>query len=213
VTLQQVCDDFRSEIALLFAGQQPDSIAYPVISPDGSRVFFKLSQMGDGQYRSANASNREGLFVYQLHDAKPIGFYPSWGHPAWMPDSRHILRMNVIIDTDTMQTRTIPWYPARSNSHASPSPDGKLLVMDVARDAFTAKEFHWAIVVGDDQENWQRIHTDPSPRHGTSSWRPVHPHPVFSNDGKRIYFNANFGDWTQLCVAEVRRPVVSDPTI
>tara|TARA_Y100001933_G_scaffold265286_1_gene340200 strand:- start:76911 stop:78035 length:1125 start_codon:yes stop_codon:yes gene_type:complete len=201
VTLKQVLADHALVIERMFDGRVPDSIAYPVLSPDGSRVFFKLSCVGDKQYRSNKASLREGLFVYDLHKALPLGLYPSWGHPAWMPDSKHVLRMNVIIDTDTMQTREIPWYPSQSNSHASSSPDGTMLVMDVARDAFTAKEFHWAIVVGDDQTNWHRIHTDPAPRHGTTSWRPAHPHPVFSADGKRIYFNANMGDWTSLQVA------------
>lgn len=202
VSCDQVCRDFASDIAKLFAGRQPDSIAYPVISPDGTRVFFKLSCVHDGNYQSANASLREGLFVYDLTDGSPIGVYPSWGHPAWMPDSRYILRMNTIIDTHTMQTHQIDWYPGQSNSHANPSPDGTMLVMDVARDEFTEHEFHWAIVVGDYRADWCRIHTDPARRHGTTSWRPVHPHPVFNQNGTRIYFNANMGDWTTLCVAQ-----------
>lgn len=201
LTLRQVLSDHAAAIDEMFHGHTPDSIAYPVLSPDGGRVFFKLSLVGDGQYRSGKASIREGLFVYDLHDGMPIGLYPSWGHPAWMPDSRHILRMNVIIDTDTMQVREIPWYPSRSNSHASPSPDGSLLVMDVARDHFTQEEYHWAIVVGDMHDTWQHIHTDPVQRHGTTSWRPAHPHPVFSADGKRIYFNVNAGTWTGLHMA------------
>ncbi|MAX26205.1 MAG: hypothetical protein CMJ19_17050 [Phycisphaeraceae bacterium] len=203
LTLDQVLADFSSQIKAIFTDVTPDCIAYPVLSPDGSRVMFKLSAVGDGQYRSPHASRREGLFVYELQNTRPLGFYPSWGHPAWMPDSKHILRMKVIIDTDSMQVREIPWYPAQSNSHASPSPEGQLLVMDVARDAFTQHEFHWAIVVGDDAQAWQHLHTDPSPRHGTTSWRPVHPHPVFSTDGQQIYFNVNFGEWTRVCVAEV----------
>ncbi|MFG0247451.1 MAG: hypothetical protein ACF8OB_01085 [Phycisphaeraceae bacterium JB051] len=211
--LDQVFSDFTAEIQTIFPDVTPDAIAYPVISPDGSRVMFKLSAVGDGQYRSPHASQREGLFVYQLDGAKPLGFYRSWGHPAWMADSRHILRMKMIIDTDTMQVRQIPWYPARSNSHASPSPDGKLLVMDVARDAFTQQEFHWAIVVGDVEHAWRHLHTDPSPRHGTASWRPVHPHPVFSADGQRIYFNVHFGEWTRLCIAGIRKDFLCDPII
>jgi hypothetical protein len=39
------------------------------------------------------------------------------------------------------------------------------------------------------------------PRHGTTSWRPAHPHPVFSSDDRRIYFNANPDARTALCVA------------
>lgn len=202
VTLKQVLTDHASAVKKLFGQQVPDSIAYPVISPDGSRVFFKLSCVGDGQYRSSQASLREGLFVYDLRTISPLGLYPSWGHPAWMPDSKHILRMHVVIDTDTMQVRSIPWYPQQSNSHASPSPNGQQLVMDVARDDFTAKEYHWAVVVGDMTSQWQRVHTDIAPRHGTTSWRPAHPHPVFNADGSRLYFNANMGQWATLNVAQ-----------
>ena len=39
--------------------------------------------------------------------------------------------------------------------------------------------------------------------HGAKSWRKNHPHPIFSADGNRIYFNVNESDWTQLLVAEV----------
>jgi WD40-like Beta Propeller Repeat len=30
-----------------------------------------------------------------------------------------------------------------------------------------------------------------------------HPHPAFSPDGKRLYFNVSAGQWTRLHVAEV----------
>jgi hypothetical protein len=37
---------------------------------------------------------------------------------------------------------------------------------------------------------------------GARSWRKNHPHPIFSGDGRRIYFNVNEGEWTRLHVAE-----------
>ena len=37
---------------------------------------------------------------------------------------------------------------------------------------------------------------------GAKSWRRSHPHPTFSADGHRIYYNVNDGDWTRLFVAE-----------
>jgi len=37
---------------------------------------------------------------------------------------------------------------------------------------------------------------------GAASWRKNHPHPIFSPDGKRIFFNVNDSDWTRLFVAE-----------
>jgi hypothetical protein len=35
------------------------------------------------------------------------------------------------------------------------------------------------------------------------SWRVSHPHPAFSPDGKRLYFNVSAGQWTRFHVAEV----------
>ena len=45
------------------------------------------------------------------------------------------------------------------------------------------------------------LHTFDNSR-GASTWRPNHPHPVFSADGQRIYYNVNEGPWTTLMVAE-----------
>jgi len=39
--------------------------------------------------------------------------------------------------------------------------------------------------------------------HGAHSWRPSHPHPVFSPDGKRIYDNVSDGEFTRPFVAEI----------
>lgn len=203
LTIDQVIADHADFVADTFGDARPDSIAFPVLSPDGQRVFFKLSRVGDGSARSDAGSVREGLFVYDLVSGRALGVYPSWGHPAWMPDSRRILRQHVVIDTDDMSTSELPWYPQHANSHAAPSPDGHLLAIDIARDRFTARELHWAVVVGDLAGNWVTIHTDPAERHGTTSWRPVHPHPVFSADGARIYFNANLGARVELRCATV----------
>ena len=38
---------------------------------------------------------------------------------------------------------------------------------------------------------------------GAKSWRKSHPHPVFSPDGHRLYYNVNAGPWTELRVAEL----------
>ena len=37
---------------------------------------------------------------------------------------------------------------------------------------------------------------------GATTWRKNHPHPAFSADGKRVYYNVNSGKFTQLYVAE-----------
>jgi Tol biopolymer transport system component len=41
---------------------------------------------------------------------------------------------------------------------------------------------------------------------GAKSWRRNDPHPAFSPDGKRIYFNVGATDWTSLHVAESAAP-------
>jgi peroxiredoxin len=50
--------------------------------------------------------------------------------------------------------------------------------------------------------NLARLHKFVGNR-GAKSWRVSHPHPVFSADGRRIHFNINAGQHTQLYVAEV----------
>ena len=44
-----------------------------------------------------------------------------------------------------------------------------------------------------------------------NSWRRSHPHPAFSPDGKRLYFNVSSGPWTQLHVAEAAEAKSSNP--
>jgi hypothetical protein len=43
-----------------------------------------------------------------------------------------------------------------------------------------------------------RFHNDG----GAKSWRRNHPHPAFSADGRRIYYNVSEGSYTTLMVAE-----------
>ncbi len=56
---------------------------------------------------------------------------------------------------------------------------------------------------------WAKVARSPAPpaaevsdnSRGAKSWRKNHPHPIFGPDGRRIYFNVNEADWTQLLVA------------
>ena len=59
------------------------------------------------------------------------------------------------------------------------------------------------IIVGDTQaDEYTIIHRFQNDQ-GTTSWRRSHPHPVFSADGRRIYFNVSSDARTRLFVAEV----------
>jgi hypothetical protein len=184
-------------------GDKPVSIFFPVLSPDLNRVFFKLATPAGGDPRSKQASTRLGLVCYSLHDQKFLRADTRWGHPAWHPDARTIVEAgNLLIDSKSGATKRIPGLPGFGSGHPSSSPDGKLLVTDTIMDRVGGSAKEWGVVVADmTGTNYVVIHHSPVGG-GAKSWRVAHPHPIFSADGQRIYFNVNNGSWTQLYVAE-----------
>jgi hypothetical protein len=80
-----------------------------------------------------------------------------------------------------------------------------LFVKDGPMTEMGGKRGEWCVMVGDIRGNdyvvLKRFQNDG----GAKSWRVNHPHPIFSADGRRIYFNVNEGKWTQLYVAEIGR--------
>ena len=110
----------------------PLSIFFPALSPDLSRVFFKLAAPLGGHYRSAGASKRAMLVCYDLRAGRLLFADRKWGHPAWHPDSQTILDVpHVLIDAASGRRRTLPGIPRLPGSHPSWSPDGRLYVSDV----------------------------------------------------------------------------------
>ena len=209
LTIAEVEQRYGDWLTKQFGGRST-SIFFPNISPDGKRVFFKMAaQDTDGAagiFRSASASDRQGLLVYDLATREPIWMRETWGHPAWHPDSTKIIEMgNILFDLARGGAMVrIPDLPTMRGCHPSLSPDGRLFVMDGLIDSQGNAEAQWAIVVCDVRgRKFQILHSFDNSR-GAKSWRKNHPHPVFSPDGRRIYFNANDTDWTQLCVAEVQ---------
>lgn len=180
-------------------GDRQFSIYFPVLSPDSDRVFFKLAAPDGGDFRSKKASTRELLFVYGIGEQRLLFGHEKWGHPAWHPDSRRILNVGpVVIDSIAGTLAKVPGLPPFPGAHPSYSPDGQLFATDTKVDV----EGHWGVVVGSVKGNHhQVIHTFDNSK-GASSWRVSHPHPVFSADGRRLYFNVNATRWTQLYVAE-----------
>src|SRR5688572_14287208 len=190
-------------------GGRTTSIFFPVISPDGTRVFFKMSAPGpDGaanNFRSKNASHRQGTVVYDLAGGQPVFMREKWGHPAWHPDSRKIIEAgNIFFDTaDDGKLIRMPDLPAMRGNHPSVSPDGKLFVMDGMIGPLGGPPTHWGLTVCDVRgKQFHVLHRFDNSK-GAKSWRRNHPHPIFSADGRRIYFNVNEGEWTQLMVAEI----------
>jgi hypothetical protein len=182
---------------------EESSIFFPILSPDGRRVFFKLATPAGGDFRSWRASKRQWLIAYDLAEAKFLFIHKLWGHPAWHPDSRHIVNMqNLLMSSDDGSVRAIPELPIFPGSHPSVSPDGQLLLTDTRMEDFGGDPDSLGVAVAKmSGKDYVIVHTFDN-SHGATSWRPPHPHPVFSADGRRIYFNAGSTRWTHLCVAE-----------
>ena len=184
-------------------GEHPISVFFPILSPDGNRVLFKIATPASGVFRSKGASNRHGIVCYDLK-SNEFGYIDHrWGHPAWHPNSRQLINMAgtgvVIIDSVTGKThhhKDLPKYPG---SHPSLSPDGKLFVTDTRiPDLDRDRQQTWGVSVGDYAGGESvMLHRLDNAR-GARSWRVSHPHPVFSPDGRRIYFNVSADQWTRL---------------
>lgn len=193
---------YPAEIAKEF-GDRELSVFFPVLSPDLKRVFFKLAAPLGGDFRSKGASDRRMLIGYDLEASRFLFARSTWGHPAWHPDSRTILEVgHVLIDSDTGSSRRMADLPSFRGSHPSVSPDGRLFVTDTTLGAFGGAEKEWGIAVGSMRGGqYVIVHRFDNSR-GARSWRRSDPHPAFSPDGRRIYFNAGDTDWTRLYVAE-----------
>jgi hypothetical protein len=202
ITAKQVVADHRAWIEKTFGGTDV-SLFFPQMSPDGKRIYFKMSSPRDGQMRSEKASAREGLFVYDM-TGKNLGRNDFWGHPTWFSDSRRIQSCQFVTDTDTMQIHTLPNIPMPFGGvHASPSPDGSLVVTDISKKDYLNPRNNWTIWLIDPRDGrHETLNIAPVTGDGTTSWRPAHPHPAFNARGNRIYFNRIDQPWSTLHVIE-----------
>ncbi len=185
-------------------GDRPFSIFFPVLSPDLSRVFFKLASPSGGDPRSSAASSRQGLVCYSLAEQRFLFQRSQWGHPAWHPDGKTIVEIaNQRFNSDDGSGTRVTGIPVCHGDHPSVSPDGKLVVTDTSMEKFGGKESEWGIVLADARGNDYLILHRFDNSKGAKSWRRSHPHPAWSADSKRLYFNVSDSQWTRLFVAEV----------
>jgi len=203
LTAAEVKTKYPELIAKNF-GDKPFSIFFPILSPDLSRVFFKLAAPTGSDPRSKAASQRLGLVCYHLKDRRFLYRTDSWGHPSWHHDNRTIIETAFrLIDSNDGANKRLPGLPPVRGDHPTISPDGKLIVTDSTLDKFGGSEKDWGIVLADAKGNEHIVLHRFNNAQGAKSWRVSHPHPVFSPDGKRIYFNVSSGPWTTLHVAEI----------
>lgn len=192
-----------------FGPDAPVSVFFPVLSPDGRRVYFKVAcptgHPGDGAPWKGAVSKRECLCVYDLSADRLLWRHDFWGHPNWSADSRHIVNVpNVIIDADDGQVTPLPGVPYFPMSHPSWHPSGAFYVTDTQLTRFGMGPYWWGLMaVRRDGAHYLRLHRWYA-EGGAASWRIPHPHPVFSHDGRRLYFNRNDGPWTRLTVLTPR---------
>lgn len=202
VTVESVVEEYGDWVQEEF-GTTSISIFFPMLSPDGQKVFFKLARpSGLDDFRSKRASYRQGKVVFDLANHRFIRLIDKWGHPAWGWHSKAIFEKgNFVIDVETGRSKRCA--PSSPSNHPSLSPDGKTFVTDadVSRRDF-GKPGDWAIIVGDTTEDRFVVVAQFNETGGAKSWRRPHPHPAFSADGRRIYYNVSEGDWTRLFVAE-----------
>lgn len=183
---------------------KPTSIAFPTISPDHKRAFFKMASGGDGDNYMGKVSQRQGIVFFDFEKNELTHMREKWGHPAWHPDSFHWIEMgNILFDARGSSTTRIPNVPVLRGQHLAVSPNGKLWVQDGLTEGLNGPPGEWAVMVASIQgENYEIIQRFVGNR-GARSWRVNHPHPVFSADGKRLYYNINAGEFSELHVAEI----------
>jgi len=186
-------------------GDASASIFFPVLSPDTNRVILKLSAgSGGDNFRSRNASERKGLFCYDIKNEKLVWFHGKWGHPSWHPDSIRLLQVGYrIFDTNTGGDVRIGDLPNLRGTHPSFDPsDPRLMTADGMPHENGAFAKDYMVIVADwASGKWHQIKRFDNSK-GARSWRSSDPHPVFSADGRRIYFNVSNGEFTRLYVAE-----------
>ncbi|HEX3134888.1 MAG TPA: biopolymer transporter Tol, partial [Planctomycetota bacterium] len=144
----------------------------------------------------------DGKIVWDLTTGKPLQRYDFWGHSSWAPSSDGIFEKGngLITLADNQEHRFAKGSPS---DHPSLSPDATLFVTDADLTKREGVAGTWGIIIGSTrQDDYAIIHRFVNTQ-GASSWRRSHPHPVFSADGRRVYFNVSAGPWTRLQVAEV----------
>ncbi|MCM8538251.1 MAG: hypothetical protein NE334_20070 [Lentisphaeraceae bacterium] len=207
IDIKEVLKQYGDWIQTTF-GTKDVSIFFPIISPDGKKVFFKVARgSGTENFRSRKASYRSGKLVYDLENKKFINLFKLWGHPAWHPNSEEIIEKgNFTLNIYSGKTKRYAVAKKGKlrtpSDHPSMSPSGNFFVTDanVSKRKYGSPGL-WAIILGEAKADseYLLLHKFQNDK-GANSWRHSHPHPVFNAQGNRIYFNVSSDDYTRLYV-------------
>jgi Tol biopolymer transport system component len=184
-------------------GSTDMTIFFPVMSHDEKKVFFKVAiPSGGNDFHSMAASKRDGKVVYDLEAGRFVRLLDKWGHPSWTPDDKAIFEYGNY-STDIVTGKTERFAPSCVSDHPSVSLDGRLFVTDAdVTKRYWGNPGDWTVaVVSMQKDDWVVLQIFGNSK-GAKSWRHNHPHPTFSADGQRIYYNVNSGPWTTLMVAQ-----------
>lgn len=200
VTADAVKAAYPDWIAQKF-GDRPVSIFFPVLGPTLDRVFFKMATPAGGDFRSSKASFRTGLVGYDLAGARFLCLR-DWGHPAWHPNGRAVLdrggRGLTLFDMVANRLEKDLATPPLPGGHPAFASDGRTF----ACDRHLKGSEQWDVVLGDFESGQTLVLHQFDMSRGAASWRRTNPHPAFSPDGKRLYFNVSADRWTRLYVAQ-----------
>jgi|GEM_PF-329260 len=205
LTIDAIVAEYGEWTRKRFGEGNPLSICFPAMSPDGTKVFCKVGRPAwVDTYRGKHVSDRDGKVIYDLENKRFIRLTTTWGHPSWTPDSKGILEKgNYAFDVESGQA---VYFGRSPTDHPAMTHNGQVFASDGKE---SKKEKELVVIVG----KVQRVHPKTEPAEftiidkfdnarGATSWRHNHPHPVFSADGMRLYYNVNDGEWTRLVVAE-----------
>jgi Tol biopolymer transport system component len=203
VKIADAVNEYKDWVTKKF-GTTDISVFFPIMSPDETKIFFKPNRPTyTDDFHGMSSSFREGKIIYDLEHKKFLKQVEQWGHPAWTPDSKAIFEKgNYAMDVVTGQTKR--YAPSSISDHVNVAPNEKVFTTDAdVTKRQWGKPGYFAVAVGSMSKDDFVVLTMFDNTKGALTWRKNHPHPTFSADGKRLYFNMNDGKWTKLMVAEI----------
>ena len=183
---------------------------HPKWSPDGSHFFWvymlELKGTNTKIVKSALLSDREGKRITYVSE---IG-----QHPMWYQEESLLsyVRRDGFDHFDNPSAQDIMEHPIDGSPgkpivseaigiHGSPSPDGRYFTTDV---------FDWpeqgshAVLLYHIESGDYRVLARMKPETGDRK-NSMHPHPSWSRDGQRIYFNGTIEGTRRLCYIDLTR--------